>query len=89
MLLRTDWIDTGVIWAYTADWLHSPSTTSTSTSTRGCLSIEGQLKLKNTLYQSRSMASEQVCEYYVFRQQITGMANTSERLFDSGMRCIW
>ena len=29
---RTDWIYTGVIWAYTADWLHSPSTTSTSTS---------------------------------------------------------
>jgi len=30
MLLRTGWIDTGVIWAYTADWLHNPSTTSTS-----------------------------------------------------------
>jgi len=30
MLSRTDWIDTGVIWAHTADWLHSPSTTSTS-----------------------------------------------------------
>ena len=30
MLLRTDWIDAGVIWAYTADWLHSSSITSTS-----------------------------------------------------------
>jgi len=31
---RTGWIDTGTIWAFSADWPHSPLTSSTSTSNK-------------------------------------------------------